>query len=268
MKIISIYFFLIGTVTLFTLFLLTNVSKSLSENDITAIKTLDVNDECLVIDSFEEEILCIQSIQNKIFNIINFQSDFSHLSCLYDQLKENEKVRHEDYEPFLFLQNGGGCCVLRSRFLEKALIFYGFEVRHLGIYRAKSLAEVFFSRKIISHSSTEVKTTRGWMYVDSVDKFIGITNENLPITSAKYKIINKDELKYKFIPSEGTQLFIEYSDKFNNWNRNNNIWNEDYNTYIIYGLHSRHGNFYWPKFKTNIPDISWTDFKYNLFNFL
>ena len=41
---------------------------------------------------------------------------------------------------------------MRSRFLEKTLIYFGFEVRHLGIYRANSLAEVFFSRKIISNA--------------------------------------------------------------------------------------------------------------------
>ncbi len=249
--------------SLTTLFMLTNVKKTLNVDNISAIAMLKVDKNCLEMKSFDQEVECIQSIQSEIFNIINVQYNYSHLSCQYDKLQEDEKLNYSDYEPKIYITENGGCCVLRSRFLEKALIYYGFETRHLAIYRANTFKEILFSREIISHSTTEVKTSKGWMYVDSVDQFIGLTKNNNPITASDYKNIEKNKLKYQFVPHEKTELFISYSNNFNEWNDNNNIWNEKFNAYIIYGLHSRHGNFYWPKLKIDIPDINWNDFKFN-----
>ncbi len=250
-------------ISLLILFILTNVKKTLNAEDIAAVRMLNVDRQCLKTNTFNQEVECIQTIQSKIFDIVNFQNDFSHLSCQYDQLQGDEQFNYSDFEPKIYINENGGCCVLRSRFLEKALIHYGFDIRHLGIYRANSFKEVLFSSEIISHSTTEVKTLNGWMYVDSVDQFIGLTKNNDPVTASNYRNIDKNKLKYQFIPHKKTQLFIDYSENFNEWNKNHNIWNEKFNTYIIYGLHSRHGNFYWPKLKINIPDINWSDFKFN-----
>lgn len=246
-----------------TLIYTTNVKTKLSDSDIDAIEQLNVGKTCNNLLGFDDEINCVVSIQNAIYEIIPYKEDFSHLKCLYDNAEIRENLFDINYEPEIYIEYQAGCCVLRSRYLEKALIYYGFNIRHLGIFRANNFIEVLTSRTIISHSSTEVKTSKGWMYVDSVDRFIAITIDGKPVVAENYKNIDKEKLKYKFTPDPKSELFKSFQNNFDEWNLNHNIWNPEFKTYIIYGLHSRHGNFYKPKFKIDIPDINWSNFLYN-----
>ena len=92
-----------------------------------------------------------------------------------------------------FFDAKASVCYDRSRVIEKALKYYGYEVRHLAIYssrkRPPSVYDVF-RKNSISHSISEVLTSKGWMIVDSNHKWIGLDINNHPISvkSLKKKI--------------------------------------------------------------------------------
>ena len=267
-KKLIIKFFLVPflLILMLSIYLATNVSKKLYTSDIILIESLNLDTYCLNVKDFKEELACIKKIQEAVFSAVPFQPNYDHLRCNYDAIPV--KLRHvsNDIEPSIYLKNGYGCCNVKSRFIEKTLIYYNFNVRHLAIYRVKNYLDFFTSSKnTISHSSTEVMTSKGWMYVDSVDNFVGITKSFKPITSIEYLRIDTEKLTDKFIPSIANgELYNGMVNDYDYWNMNHNVWNNnDYKVLIVYGLHSRHGIFYDPKFKANVPDISWSDFIYN-----
>ena len=253
-------------ILLLSIYFATNVSKKLYTSDINLIESLSLDAYCLDIEGFKKELSCIKRIQETVFSAVPFQSNYDHMRCNYDTTPVNLRHMSNDLEPSIYLKNGYGCCNVKSRFIEKILIYYNFDVRHLAIYRVKNYLDFFIpSKNVISHSSTEVKTSKGWMYVDSVDNFVGVTKSFRPITSKEYLNINKEKLINDFIPSiEIDELYKAMANDYNLWNMKHNVWNDkDFKILIIYGLHSRHGKFYDPKFKVNVPDISWLDFIYN-----
>lgn len=257
---------LILIISLLSIYLVTNVSKKLTAIDVELIESLDLDKHCLNINNFKKELNCIKKVQTTVFNAVPHRSNYDHLKCSYDTTPIDERHLGDNLEPYIYINNGFGCCNVKSRFIEKILIYYNFNVRHLAVYRVVNFLDFFSTNKnTISHSSTEVKTSKGWMYVDSVDDFVGITKSFEPITSLEYFEIDKEHLLYKFLPSkENAELYQGMVNDYNYWNKNHNVWNnKDFKILVIYGLHSRHGNFYKPKFKLPIPDISWLDFFYN-----
>jgi hypothetical protein len=90
-----------------------------------------------------------------------------------------------------------------------------------------------------SHALTEVKTSRGWMLVDPLSQWMGLTVDG--------RVISADMLE------RDSRLFKS------GWDRRikdppNSILSHEF--VDVVGLYSRHGDFYWPY--EPVPDVNWT----------
>jgi hypothetical protein len=184
-----------------------SVSKEITVSDKAAIEKLMVKNECSEIPDFEAEIACIKSIQRSIKELV------PHTKCA---------LPGTPIEPEQFIIRQHGCCYDRARFAEKALNYYGFETRHVAMYEQGRYG-IFslLAPGTNSHATSEVKTRKGWMGVDSNHPFLLITTNGTPQTYKSYKDY-KDQLAYRMIPAEfyNRQLIV------------------------VYGLYSRHGKFH------------------------
>ena len=113
--------------------------------------------------SFDDEIAWIRKAQTEVFARAPLGEGIAD-----NQTREPadlmERVRH-------------GLCFDRARSLDKAFTYMGFESRHVYLlFRQKpSFIRTLFTRASPSHAVTEVKTSRGWMMVDSNSPWIALT---------------------------------------------------------------------------------------------
>jgi len=138
-----------------------------------------------------------------------------------------------------------GLCYDRSRTIEKILRYVGFEARHIAIYSTKntgSSIKSILTPGQASHAVTEVLTQKGWLVVDSNDRWVSIDSKNNPVSIAQIKL-----------SAEGAADFA--------WNQIPP--NKKYmNPFIfVYGLYSRHGLFYPPY--NFIPDVNYQELAQN-----
>jgi len=94
----------------------------------------------------------------------------------------------------------------------------------------------------ISHAITEVKTSRGWMVVDSKTRWAGLTADGRPLDLADVR----DNPKQRWNAKVKSGLPEIYGAPF---------------TYV-YGLYSRHGRFYPPY--DPVPDVNWVELTQNI----
>ena len=146
------------------------VKKDLTISDIQAVKLLKVEDKCKEIKTFEDEIICIKGIQSSQLNLVK------GIEC---------RGRFIEIGSLEFIKAETGCCYDRARLTEQALKYYGFKVRHIHLNHSENIGLL---NTLIpgtpSHASTEVLTSKGWMGVDSNEKFILINKNNQPVTYA------------------------------------------------------------------------------------
>lgn len=126
-----------------------------------------------------------------------------------------------------------GECYDRSRTIEKALSAAGFEVRHINLYSTQNTHAIaaLLTFRQDSHAVTEVKTSRGWLVVDSNLKWISLDRASQPVG---VKAIATEFANLKHPPSPIYQSFIP-----------------------VIGLYSRHGRFYPPY--NPFPDVNWLE---------
>lgn len=198
-----------------------NVPTDLTPEDETALRAMigDLRPPT----SYVEEISDIRKVQDAILDIAPVQ------------LKIPLNARRE---PSDLLRLHHGFCYDRSRSIEKALRLLGFETRHIALYstEGRSALSVLTSANADSHSITEVRTSRGWLVVDSNDRWISLTRDGRPV------------------PIESIPDFLS------EWDSINRIYTKRF-TYV-YGLYSRHGRFYPPM--NPIPDVNWREFMQNI----
>jgi hypothetical protein len=164
------------------------------------------------------------------------------VSQVYDATPSNAAIPNGlPREPKDVLQNKGGVCYDRSRLIEKALASQQFKVRHVALYRqdrhSSKLASLFVPQ-VKSHAVSEVRTERGWMLIDSLDGWIALDARANPL-SAQQLATNADS-NFSHLQAASTPEFYKQSFLY------------------VYGLYSRHGNFY-PPF-TPIPDLNYRQF--------
>jgi len=131
-------------------------------------------------------------------------------------------------------------CFDRSRTFDKLFNWYGFETRHVYILYAKnpvtgerlSFWRAFFTKGTHSHAVTEVKTSHGWLVVDSNLPWISVAANGDPVDADH---IHAQADRFASMP--------EY-------------WNRPY--WAIRGLYSRRGQFYRPYIP--YPQLNWMDF--------
>ena len=212
----ALYYFLISI----------GVSKSISEDDKYITKLLDVDKECLKINSYDQEIKCIKTIQESQLNIITGKD----CRGKYINLGSKEVINLNT-----------ACCFDRSRITEQALQIYGFKVRHVHLnWTSKRGYLNLLLPNTNTHAVSEVLTSKGWLGVDSNEAFILLDKNNYPNT-------------YEKAISNGV---INYHSKHNFY--------KNTMTYVI-GLYSRNGTFFEP-YLPYVPEINFNDFLRNLFN--
>lgn len=185
------------------------VDNTVTDTDIKSIAKLGPLPQCMKIDSFEAEVECISSVQQAIRRLLPVNR------C--PKVDFNLTV-----EPENFIARGYGCCYSRARFTEKALRYYGFKTRHLSIHADGPFGiPGTFLLETASHATTEVLTTRGWMGVDSNERFLLLTRSGQPLTFKNFRYY-KDDLRDTPQPADFYQHDLT----------------------IVYGLYSRHGMFH------------------------
>ncbi len=179
-------------------------------------------------DSLELELKTIVAVQKKALE----------LSPIWEGIPMGETR-----EPVDLVREGRGICYDRSRFIEKALRYLEFETRHVALYELlqQGYLKSISSKGIASHSATEVKTSQGWMFVDSNSIWISLADDGQPISLRQ-------------IQEHGLEPY------FSNRSAVPDIFKAPF--LKVYGLYSRHGKFY-PPFNS-LPDVSYQELMSNL----
>ena len=139
-----------------------------------------------------------------------------------------------------------GVCYDNSYALEQFLETLGYEIRHvfwLYPYEKQNFIFAMISKKSKSHAALEVRTARGWLYIETLSDFIALDSKMTPYTA---KDINSIFINGQI--NENTMNPPQYLNKKN---------------FIIYGLYSRNGQLF-PPF-TIVPDYNVRQLLYNLF---
>jgi hypothetical protein len=143
-------------------------------------------------------------------------------------------------EPADLVRNGGGVCYDRSRFIEKALVAQGFQVRHVFMFKrfpGRSTLRILLTRNTQSHTVSEVNTKAGWVAVDPSKHWVGINDLGQPISAATLAEAAEGQRDLHW-----RQPIAEFFQK----------------PFIrIYGLYSRHGRFFPPY--NAIPDVNYSE---------
>lgn len=137
-----------------------------------------------------------------------------------------------------------GACFDRSRAIETILRSYGLRTRHASMYSTVETGSALRSLATpdtVSHALTEVKTSRGWMIVDSKVRWAGIASDGSPLDLEAVR----SNPHRKWSPAVKAPLPEIYGEPF--------TW--------VYGLYSRHGRFYPPY--DPIPDVNWKELAQN-----
>ena len=93
-----------------------------------------------------------------------------------------------------------------------------------------------------SHAFTEVLTQKGWMVVDSNDRWISIDSKNNPVSIAQIKLSAEGAADFAWSQIPPNKKYM--------------------NPFIfVYGLYSRHGQFYPPY--NFIPDVNYRELAQN-----
>jgi len=214
---------------------LTQVENDVTEQDVTAIaealqlnplETYDFSEM-----SFEEQIDFIEHVQDAVLGNVPVNSGIPH---------------GLPREPQDLLEVGEGLCFDRSRFIEKALRQHGFETRHIAIYSTAETQSAFKSLltpQVSSHAVTEVLTSRGWLVVDSNERWISLDYGFQPVSIVELSEMGKAGMMERLVAQPEIPI---YAGDFT----------------FVYGLYSRHGMFYPPY--DRVPDINIPEFAQNV----
>jgi hypothetical protein len=204
---------------------ITNVPTDVTKSDVfvfSSILNIKKPDAPL---TYEQELALIQTVQKLV---------------LKEAPVGKPIPEYADREPKDLLKNKSGLCYDRSRTYDKLYSWIGFEVRHIYILYPEHpetkdrlpFWRAFFTSGTVSHAVTEIKTSRGWLLVDSNSAWIGVTREGEPVSADHLHARAKE---FATIP---------------------NYFDRDY--WAIRGLYSRRGQFYRPFIP--YPQLNWVDF--------
>jgi hypothetical protein len=151
--------------------------------------------------------------------------------------------QREPKDLFLLKQ---GLCFDRSRAIEKLLTYLGLEVRHVAVYAtaSRSALAALLTPENPSHAVSEVRTAKGWLLVDSNNRWLGVDANRNPVSTLGLKKLS--ERRGPWAPESKARI--------------NPIFLDDF--VFVYGLYSRHGRFY-PPF-TSFPDVNFRQLVSNL----
>jgi len=169
--------------------------------------------------TFAEEIAAIKLIQSRVFARAPVGAGIEDFS---------------PREPSDLMKKKEGLCFDRSRALDKGFEYIGLSARHVYLlYREdRGFWGAMFHRGHPSHAVTEVKTSHGWMFVDSNAEWIALTRDG--------QVVNADDVYKRAAEFDGMPSYL------------NEPW------WAIRGMYSRKGQLYPPYIM--FPDFNWADF--------
>lgn len=197
----------------------TNVPTNLEKADVVVFKD-DLNLTSLQHPkTFAEEINAIKIIQHRVFAKAPVGAGIPDF---------------EPREPSDLMKRHEGLCFDRSRTLDKAFDFIGLPARHVYLlYRGdRGFLGALFHYGQASHAITEVKTSKGWMFVDSNTEWIALTRDGY--------VVNADDVWKRAVEFDSMPVYLKDS------------W------WAIRGMYSRKGQLYPPYIL--FPDFNWQDF--------
>lgn len=231
------YIFLLSAVFLLVIFAIShNVSKSITDEDREFIVKIVKNQgyDWFGIErqtSFEDEVQDIRDIQAAVLGISSVQKQIP--SFRTREPKDMFELRHAQ-------------CSDRSRVMDKALRMAGFQSRIASVYKTDKTGSAIKSllshdkSQVRSHSIVEVKTSRGWMIVDTNDTWIALNKDNKPISLEEWQHVDNKK-GYEWSSSNSGKIY----------------WLVNLRYTYVYGLYSRHGYFYAPY--NRFPDVNWLE---------
>jgi len=181
--------------------------------------------------SYQDEIDFIEGVQRAVLNVA----------------PRNEGLpTGGPREPRDLFEARKGLCFDRSRVIEKILRYAALETRHISLFSTRETGSAMRSLVtpgVASHAVTEVRTKRGWLVVDSNDPWVSldVTTHPIPMSGIKSSADRREPLAWsKPLPNE--------------------IYEQPFT--FVYGLYSRHGEFYPPY--DFIPDVNYAEFAQNV----
>lgn len=175
--------------------------------------------------NFEEEVDLIRRLQGDVLNRVPF----------------GQPIRgYTSREPVELFKRDTGLCYDRARTYDKLFKWVGFESRHVYVlYNSRpalnnkvSLVIDLFTPRGDSHAVTEVKTSLGWVTVDSNSNWVSISRDGSPVS------IDQIASEYKSFDDIPDYFIRPY--------------------WAIRGLYSRRGHLYAPYLP--VPQFNWSDF--------
>lgn len=172
--------------------------------------------------TFADEIAAIKTIQHRVFEKAPVGAGIPDL---------------QPREPSDLIKRREGLCFDRSRTLDKAFEFIGLPSRHVYLlYRQdRGFWSALFHYGQASHAVTEVKTSKGWMFVDSNTEWIALTRDG--------QVVNADDVWKRAGEFDAMPVYLK------------DPW------WAIRGMYSRKGQLYPPYIvfpNLNLPDLfSW-----------
>jgi len=181
--------------------------------------------------TYDEQVDVIRAVQDAVFRV----------SPVYKAIPKGEPR-----EPADLMGAGHGYCFDRARSIDKALRHIGFKTRYASLYSINKTGSPWKSLltkggdDVRSHAAVEVLTTRGWLVVDTVNRWLAQRFDGSPIGFADLE--------------DGTLAGGLDGDIYP-------LYKAPFTT--VYGLYSRHGMAYPPY--NRVPDINLFEMRYNLF---
>ena len=186
-KYFFVYLLALLLIGLSSLIYVKNVSVTLSEADIASIESMGLSKPAQTL-TFDQEISLIRLVQKKVFK----------LAPLGEAIPDNQPREITD-----LLEYGSGLCYDRSRSLDQIYSYLGFEARHVFILHKEghSFLGAIFRKYQGSHAVTEVKTSRGWMLVDSNTPWIAITRSG--------EVVDADDVWKRFDEFDNPPAYLK-----------------------------------------------------------
>lgn len=197
----------------------TNVPTEVTAEDIGVFREIGLHQPITPL-TFEQQIALIRKVQSEVFKRAPLGDGIPGYEAR-EPADLMRRVRH-------------GLCYDRSRTFDKAFKYLGLESRHVYLlYKGdKSFLSALFHRGQSSHAVTEVKTRKGWMFVDSNTEWVALTRQGEPV--------NADEVWRRYGDFAQAPEYL------------NSPW------WAIRGMYSRKGHLYAPY--VPFPEFNWPDF--------
>lgn len=203
-----------------TLAIYTNVSTEPTEDDIKVFELqLGIHKPTTSL-NYNQQLTLIRSVQYAVWA----RSPFGKGIAPY-----------ENREPAALLRAGQGSCFDISRTYDKAFNYLGLKTRHVYLLfkEERSFPDALLRYQQSSHAVTEVKTSKGWLFVDSNSPWIAVTTAGEPI--------NADTVWKRIDEFDAPPPYL------------NEPW------WAIRGMYSRKGHLY-TSWAVPFPELNWSDF--------